>query len=248
LTLTETDNGDYFEAGGGELSVSAGQPVQPQVVTGVSVKDTVVHGALWLGGKFSETTNFDPLIASMVSSADTSNEPDLTISGWIPSTPVGVVSRLKGSDGQLVENLITVPAQFNNDQRTLRTYSTVLYQTYHAPANVSDFSTPQFISVSTNTLTVTVRVKDDSGIIRVPVLWRTQNQNQWNLLDLQKTGNETWSAVIPYQQTAGERKAVLYLVQALDGAGNVAMMDNNGYEFVIGPGPTTNYLPLIIKN
>jgi hypothetical protein len=244
LTLVNTDHGSYYEAGGGEIMVEAGQPVQPKVVADVHVGSNVTHGALWLGGTFTETLNFDPVVGGIVTTDPISNEPDFDQKGWVPSTPVGVLSRLEDRSQNLAENLIVIPAQFNAQLQRQRVYTQVLYQTYHAPASVTDFTSPEIQTVSvSSTLTVTVKALDASDVVRVPVLWRAEGEYSWHILDLQAGSNQTWSGQIPYTGS----KNVLFLVQALDGVGNVTLLDDNGYEFTITQGADGIYLPLIVK-
>jgi hypothetical protein len=138
--------------------------------------------------------------------------------------------------------LLSTPGQYDARLEQMRIYSQVLHQTYHAPASETDFTPPSILQVSSDALTVSVRVSDASGVVRVPLLWRA-GETTWRLLDLQKGGGDTWSGAIPY---SGDGPA-LYLVQALDGAGNVSFQDDAGYEFSTGAAGGSTYLPIITK-
>jgi len=241
LSLSTTANGSYYQAGGGGVAVIAGAPVQPQVVvTGLNRTGEVLHGVLWLGGAFTETTGFDPVIAGLAGNNQTlASEPNFAMSGWVPSTPGGMLSRL-GDD----ERLISIPAQYNADLDIQRLYDEVLYQSYHAPESETDFTAPRILSVVNADLTLATWAEDDSGIARVVALWRERGEYRWHLLEL-SAGAGVWRGEIPYSGSAD----VLYLVQALDGAGNVSLVDDGGVEFVIGQSVSGGgvYLPLIIK-
>jgi hypothetical protein len=241
LALVTTTNGSYYMAGNGDVAVTAGEPVQPQVVVEAHLAGTVVHGVLWLGGTFTRTTGFDPLVARLTSSDGTGTEPDFSAPGWTPPVPV-TLSRLEGSAG-LSEDLLSTPGQYDARLDQMRVYSQVLYQTYHAPESETDFTPPSITQVSSDALTVSVRVSDASDVVRVPVLWRAEGETAWHLLDLQNAGGGTWSGAIPYP---GDGPA-LYLVQALDGAGNVSFQDDAGYEFSTAVPGSDTYLPIIVK-
>jgi len=75
--------------------VTAGQPVQPQVVVEAHLTGTVVHGVLWLGGTFTQTAGFDPLVARLAS-GDSVTWPGFDAGGWAPP----VRSRSAASQGQ----------------------------------------------------------------------------------------------------------------------------------------------------
>jgi len=72
----------------------------------------------------------------------------------------------------------------------------------------------------------------------------SRGETTWHLLDLQRNAaGDVWTGDIPY---SGDGR-VLYLVQALDGAGNTSFMDDAGYEFTTAAGQEV-YLPVVIKS
>lgn len=75
------------------------------------------------------------------------------------------------------------------------------------------------------------------------MLWRTRSDRAWRLLDLARAGKQNaWSGIVPYPGS----DEVLFFVQALDGAGNTTLLDDNGREFTLTRAGAL-YLPIIIQ-
>jgi hypothetical protein len=248
--------GSYYTIGGEEdVHVSGGRPIQPRTSRDVNVPNTIAHGALLVGGTFSDGP-VDPLISRVVTEhvyVDT--EPSFPVRHWYP-VQLGTVNRFLAIDGQSRERLVVVPGQFRATASavptatvgTQRLYSELAFEIYHAPFTATDFIAPSIWAVeaisSPIALGFQVQVDDDRGDIqRVVVLYRELDQDSWSKAELRYDPARGWAT----GSVARARGPIEYFVQAVDPTGNVALALDHGNPFrrmrVIPP----LYLPLIAK-
>jgi hypothetical protein len=99
-------------------------------------------------------------------------------------------------------------------------------------------------AVSANGLvTFTAFVTDTSGVQRVVATY-TDGKGAWRSVDLSPTANPViWSATLPL--TTG----IDFVVQSVDGAGNIWINDNRGEYFKVNGGAIVGevYLPLVVR-
>jgi hypothetical protein len=231
---------------------SAGEPVQPTFFADVSASTAgSLHGAVFLGGVYSDVMTFDPVVALPYNEYITStDEPSFSGSGWYPALPFQVCTG--DSVSTTAETLVTLLGQYNSDAGTERLYDQMSFGTYYSnspdtePAAITHVD--GVLDETTGVSLIKVEADDDSGIIRVVVAY-TDGQGKWRSQDLAYNDAMCkWTGVI--SGTAGTR----YFVQAVDGAGNVAMDDDKGQyhslslllPLIEGSGHTL-YLPVILR-
>jgi hypothetical protein len=245
----ETEQGT-FVALDGWIEFPAGEPIQPRFFADLS--DPVagsLHGAVLVGGVYSDVQSFDPVIALPYNEyvVETA-EPSFSTPGWHPGVPFGV--RTSHSVSTTAETVVTLLGQYNSASGTERLYDQMTFDTYFSD---NPDTVPPTISHIDGVLDeeaglghLKVETSDNSGIIRVVIAY-TSEQDQWHSQDLDYYESaQKWAGVI--SGTAETR----YIVQVVDGAGNVAVSDNKGsYHPLSPPLPyivgNRLYLPLVRK-
>jgi hypothetical protein len=243
--------GNYFTvAGENDVYVAGGRPIQPRASYNIHITDTIAHGALLVGGIFTDMVDFDPFVSRVLTDEQyIMTEPDFGMTYLYP-VGVGTVNRFLGLDGQSYEQLVVVPGQFKSDgtssptRGTERLYTDLQFEVYHVSVDNTDFDAPRIWHVeaerSNTMVNFTALVQDDIGAIpRVVVLYREAPATNWQMVELSYdplTQLATGSAESLAEETA-------YFVQAVDGNGNVALALDHGNEFVLVGGPTTTPTP-----
>jgi len=232
-----TDWGTYYTVQGYEdTQASAGRPIQPLVITDVTRSGLTARGVVVVSAEFYATT-LDPVIATLVT--DTSkSEPDFAYDGWYP-TNIAAINRLGDRD-----NLVIVPAQFHSGSQTERLYTGLTLSVYYADS--TDYMPPSIWSVESECwegeATFSVEASDDeSGIAHVWVTYE-YTTGQWRsdgLVYNLVTG--LWEGTI--NSLLSEFS---YLVQVVDGAGNVSATSNKGLYFAAEP--ERIYLPVVLRD
>jgi hypothetical protein len=194
---------------------------------------------LFLGGDYRDIEPFDPVIARPVT--DTAmTEPSFTLEGWYP-THMAAINRIETAAGTL-ERLVVMPGQYTNPG-VERLWDELRYDVYYSTDD--DAVDPTIWRVEASQMRdragFDVEVVDDSGVERVVVAY-SLGDGKWHSIDLTEDAEDTWSGEL----ALGQGGSVSYFVQAVDGAGNVAMSDNKGLYFE----PVTRgaYLPLVLRN
>lgn len=198
-----------------------------------------------LGGTFTDIPSFNPRISSVITDQiylEQQTEPVDPVEHWYPRQ-LGSIVRLPTVEGRLYQRLVVVPAQFRATRSTDRTtgverlYHRVSFQVYDAPSDATDFIAPDILQVRVDTVAAGRRfqaqVRDDAGSIqRVVVLY--------GVASLVPGTSASWSKVeLDYNPATGWAEATVpafadplaYFVQAVDGAGNVALGLDNGDPF-----------------
>jgi ureidoglycolate hydrolase len=185
-----------------------------------------------------QTDGFNPLISNPVSETKTT-EPPYDYPGWFPAN-MWAVNHL-GDEALLV----VVPAQFdgNQDSGTLRRFTALDFQVYYTTTASPDWSSPIIWLVESLAVQQEadfwVTTQDTSGIQRVVIVY-TQDGIHWQSQDLYDSG-DTWHA-----QLTGVTHQFAYLVQVVDGAGNVTVTSNKGLFFELTRHEI--YLPVVMRN
>jgi hypothetical protein len=188
-----------------------------------------------------------------------STEPEYEVASWFPPQPIKV-NRLGshigggGNEGRLV----LYPAQFQGasaDGGTLRAFEELQLVIYYEDSAVTDDWQPPVIrrveiAPATDQVQVVAEVSDPdpgvgqpSGVAEV-LLFYTANGVSWTSARGTRVG-ETWrfGIDVPAGSTAGQMR---FVVQAVDGAGNVAWCSSKGRLY--GGAESRLYLPLVFRN
>jgi hypothetical protein len=247
-----TPDGDFL-ALNDSVSFGAGEPIQPRFFANLSAPQREsLRGVLFLGGVYTDVVDFDPVIALPFNEYVTSTaEPAFSAAGWYPAAPFQVRSR--DTVSMTANSVVTLLGQYNSATGTERLYDRMSFATYFSGS--PDAIPPTVVYVDgvleqgTNRGSLKVESSDDSGVIRVVAAY-TDGQGVWRSQDLAyDAAMQKWTGVI----TATVETQ--YFVQAVDGAGNVAIDDNKGqyHRFlpplllVAGRNPVHIYLPQIRK-
>jgi hypothetical protein len=210
--------------------------VQPRTSQAVPIKvGQTPHGAILISAT-SGRESIDPLIARPVTDTALS-EPPFDADVWVPSGMWAVNRR--GDEARLV----VVPAQFlgNQDSGTLRRFTSLQFEVYYAPDDETDFTQPTVWQVGNDGATFWAIAEDESEIQRVVMVY-TEDGSQWQSVDLGYVSlQDRWEAQV--DNLSGQ---VLYLIQAVDGVGNVTITSNKGAYFEPSGGEV--YLPLMVRN
>ncbi len=224
----------------------------------------VAHGVLMLGGSFTDVNNFDPTIMSILfeDSSEVTSEGRFDLQQWYLRQNASI-NRIRTTDGLYKQRLVVTPGQFkattnlNQGPATkgiMRLYDELDLVVYSSPTNEFDYTAPSVWQVSatpgaSRSLAFRVVVEDRSldsfvdasGVMRVVVLYRNLNTNQWSRVDLDyndATNVASKTIVVP---TAGNYE---YFVQAVDMAGNVSLVLEHGdyYQTTVtnSPPPTAD--------
>ena len=146
---------------------------------------------------------------------------------------------------------MVVPGQFRastTDTHTVgaeRLYQALQFDVYYAPFDNADFVAPSIWQATSASggggSTFDALVTDDSGgVTRVVALYRLLNSPQWTKVELNYDAATHHATGV----VANLNGAYEYLLQAVDGAGNVALALDHGLPFQ-GQTQAFVYLPLV---
>ncbi len=246
--LTGTFQGDFignYYAADGQTQGSPGRPVQPLVGYDLPAYEQIApRGLLFLSGRSTVHTDFDPLISRPVTDTALS-EPEYEYEGWFPAKPFAI--------NQLGERarLALVPARYSGDEHrgVQEVFERMTFAVYYAPEIVPDTTGPVIweiqgqVGESGDSAAVRALVQDPVGVGRVIVTYRTMQDDsaQWqSAFMVYNEESGYWESAIP--AAAGR---VSYFVQAVDRAGNTSMSANKGVFF--DTGRQEIYLPLVMR-
>ena len=210
------------------------EPVQPLLADEVGAN---VRGVVFEGGLYTAATTFDPVVARLANSDQPLGaEATLTDTTWRDAQIVSL-SHLETVAG-VRQRLVVLPGQYRGADGLQRVYDEVQVSLYTSTSD--DWSAPAIQGVThtfSGTLaTVAVTATDTGGICRVVATY-TDGGGTWQTVNLANTGGDTWQGELPL---SGNPE---YLIQVVDGAGNVAVDDNNGSYYH----PYTVYLPVVFR-
>ena len=248
FTRVDTDLGSYFQTSDGYQALLY-NPLQPRLALDVGLPDdpdSLAHGALFVGGDYTDFANFDPVITMPVTETKR-YEPQFIYSGWQPpdmvrlnhfQTPSGIAQRLVLTLGQFLHGNVVTDANGTHVTGTERRYDHATYDVYYTTSDdfleptiayVNAISTPDAFGSAQDRpnagqqMAFTVRASDASGLARVVVTY-TDRTGTWQSFDLTYDPNtQAWQGVLTGLQTQ-----IVFLVQAVDNAGNVALSAAKG--------------------
>jgi hypothetical protein len=247
----------YTLVGEDEITIAGGRPIQPRATYNIHITDTLSHGALMVGGTFTELINFDPAASQVLTDElYVPNEPLFDSDYWYP-VGIGTINRFLNLKGQSEEQLVVVPGQFRSApplhppqwgrQRgggTERLYTHLQFEIFHAPLDNNDFDPPRIWHVAAgrngSQVDFTMAVEDDIGATpRVVVLYRELPSMTWQKVELLYN---------PLQQVAtgtvpATAEVMAYFVQAVDSSGNVSLALDHGNAWLLAGGPFTPPTP-----
>jgi len=241
-------------------AINSDRPQLPSISLDAVYGETrVPRGVAVLSGEASEYP-FDPIITRVITDqVNDSTEPEYKLVGWFPTQPIKV-NRLGshiggvGNEGRLV----LYPAQFQGvsaDGGTLRAFEELRLVVYYEDSAVTDDWQPPAIrrvetELGTDQVQVVAEVSDPdpgvgqpSGVAEV-LLFYTANGASWTSAGGASVG-ESWrfGINVPAGSSAGQLR---FVVQAVDGAGNVAWCSNKGRLY--GGAESRLYLPLVFRD
>jgi len=238
-------SGTYFSVGD-ETQVNAGEPIQPRTSLDITLTGQSPRGVLFEGGSYQTFEPFDPVVTRIITE-DTDIDlwqteprfdfPDQWVPSWWP-----IVN--ESWSGEAVEHrLVVVPAQYRSQTAGIgieRRFDVMTYTVYYS--NTADIIPPSVWRVEAlpQQVAVEVEVTDWSDVIRVVAAY-TVGAGAWRAVDLvEDAGNANlWTGSLP------EASSLEWFVQAVDGCGNVAVVNNKGAYF--GPPGSRIWLPLMVR-
>lgn len=229
------DTGAFYTLAG-HAQIDNGVPLQPRAGVDISVVKTMAHGAVLRSAVYQDLARFDPVVGQAMTDGSVAVEPDFDAPGWYPSLPF-TVNRFDS-----LATLALVLGQYDSASQTERLYRKMTFDVYYHDSS-SDWTPPTVGNVSSmleeGQLSVTVYAADASGLQAVIATY-TNRTGTWESVELEAT-DSGWTG--SFSVGANTR----YFVQVVDGAGNVAVADNNGRYFAPQQGLYIMHLPLMIS-
>ncbi len=238
LTAEDTADGQYY-AFGDLVHAGDGEPIQPKYTADLSFPETKAHGVVFKGGVYTDEMSFDPIIDQAFTETVPLDESMFSAPGWSPPL-LHRFNRLERGD-----RLVTLLGQFNPQDQTERVYDRLSFDVYYH-ASSEDWTPPSITKVSSNleigSVLVNVDAEDNDSDIEAVVVAYTDGNGTWSSVDLTDNGSLHTGSFPASANTE-------FFVQVVDGAGNVAVDDNNGKYFRPGDSSYSHiYLPLVVRN
>ncbi len=272
-TLVSTSGGPNVTAtylsGPNGVATSPGAPALPLAITDVGVQDTVLRGAGFRSGTYSDSTGITPLTGSPGTDLNGVHTPFVS-STFFPSRlwTVNYFGGLTGTQSTDAQLMLT-PAQYESDVAgsltdTQREYSSVGVRLFYdddtttyptsqngvAGSNTPALAAPPTIArvdatVTGGTVSFDAHVVGDpaAGIQGVWVTYTGVDQpssgtGEWESLDLTQSSTDStlWSGSLSGLSPA-QIGALQFIVQAVNGVGEVSMDDNGGNYYQPGQIP-----------
>ena len=251
------DAGESLEALREKVQISDGRPIQPRVDIDVTAAGLEARGSIVTAMEMTE----EPIDVSVVQpTVDTSrNAPGAISTDMVYPSAFSNVTNTTGAGAR--SNLVLVPGQFVADgdpatpanRGTQRRFTSMTATVYYAPASAADDVAPDILATSgmgSSGVTFAAEVvdKDRDGdlgeVRRVVALYR--DGSTWHSAELAETAPDSGvflgggPALSPI---------VDFLIQAVDGSGNVGVSSNKAKMFtsVVAPpgGGGTNAAPTV---
>jgi hypothetical protein len=240
-----TPTGTYYanaDADGNELVIVApGRPIQPKEIIDVTIVDVddrrelaaYARGAIIESMASIYVTSVDPVIATPVFDESNSQpEPDVGDSVF-PARPLDITTT-EGPSGTR-QQLVIATGQFNSDgnvQRLDKTHDITVYY-----SDSTDFDPPTIGVVSSavvdGQLTIETTADDASEVTRVVALIAQdpgRGEATWQRIELVNNGS-TWSNASTPFELLEQTVDIEFIVQVLDGAGNVGFANDKANGF-----------------
>ena len=219
-----------------EIETNEGQPIQPRTSLDITLDSETPHGAFFEGGNYRTLASFDPVITRVITE-------DTDISIWQVEPPYdhrdiwqpawwSLVNQVATPEG-VKQRLVVIPAQYQSTTPQLgteRLFDLMNYTVYYS--TTVDIVPPSIWRVDAfleaGQTQISVEATDFSDVLRLAVSYTVGN-GAWTTVNLTRSGNPNlWTGRIP------DSRALQWFVQALDGAGNVAIHENKGRYFQQG--------------
>jgi hypothetical protein len=233
-----TAHGRFYSIDG-LAQASPGRPIQPKTTVDLEVVPGLEpRGVLVLAGTSTTDLAFNPVIAHPVpTSTLTIREPDFAAQAWFPSS-MFAINRLGVSP-----RLVAIPAQFRGTQTLGQERRFTQIEIAVSYSDSLDQTPPVIwrVGFDRSTKQLSVATGDASGIEQV---WATfsEDGDVWQSIELTFSAyTYRWEGALPV-----ETDKAVFVIQAMDGAGNVSHSGNKGHFF--GAADTTQlYLPLVLN-
>ncbi|HEX6394072.1 MAG TPA: hypothetical protein VFZ97_11565 [Acidimicrobiales bacterium] len=242
-----------YDSGAQGVTAAPGGPVLPVQTYNVNVTNETLRGVGFVSGNYTDTTGTNPLTGDP---ATETGNPQVVPFGspvFFPQTtwnPNYFGTLLNGGDTELA----LTPVQYMSDSNgastdTMRTFSDEGLRLFYSNntqkygANTPALAAPPTVSnvtgsISGNTVTFSANVTGDlsAGIQDVWVTYTglpgDPNHGKWQSLDLTQNASDStlWTAQMSFPNPSG----IVFMVQAVNGVGEVSMDNNNGYYFTPG--------------
>ncbi len=249
-----TTRGDYYRIQGeSDLYQTAERPILPLTTINRDSPDKVARGVLMLGGTFEDVPNFDPVIMGLLfeDSNTISGELRHDVDQWLPFMPATINRFWNIGEGAFSQKIVVTPGQFkatstSSDPKTvgvMRLYSHLELLVYEGPGEEPDYKAPGVWQVAatpgTNkALTFSALVTDTpatdflpaTGVLRVVVLYRHENDTTWSRAELIYNPTSQLAVKTVVLPHSGQYE---FFVQAVDNAGNVNPVLDHGNYFTV---------------
>jgi hypothetical protein len=241
----KTAQGQFYTLGG-LAQASPGRPIQPKTsIPLAALPGQEPHGVLVLTGRSVTDAAFNPVIARPVPSTTLGiHEPEFTAQTWFPDRTFALNrlgTQAKGTAGRLV----IVPAQYRGTQNLGQERRFTRLEIAVSYSDSPDTTPPVIWRVEsdpTDRRQLSVTTGDASSVEQVWATYSTDG-DVWQSIELVYSAyTERWEGTLP----EGAEKAV-YVIQAMDAAGNVAQSGNKG-QFFGASGETKIYMPVILND
>lgn len=249
MSRAVTADGVYYLLDGHAHAVS-GQPVQPLLYADVTAAGWPARSVIFRGGEYETLTDFDPVVVSPVNDYLTqTTEAAFDDPGWYPGVPAGLQNQ--GGRTSLVAQMGQYHPAAGHDPSAgqARLYSSMELDLYYSLS--TDQTPPRFTVVdglydrATGQVNLKVGAIDWTGVQRAVATY-TRGDGRWDSVELSFDRRlHKWTGSFPGDTDSR------YLVQVMDGAGNVAQATNKGlyYAPAVAPTPAVSvYLPLVLRH
>jgi hypothetical protein len=240
-----TAHGQFYTIEG-LAQTSPGRPIQPKFsIELADVPGQEPHGVLALAGQSTTERAFDPVIARPVPSTTlTIQEPAFTAPNWFPARMFALNRQGVGIEESVPGHLVVVPAQFRGTQHVGQERRFTQLDIAVCYSDSPDRTPPVIWHVAVapeDGRSLSVFAGDASGIEQVWATYSTDG-DVWQSIELVYSAyTERWEGMLP------ESESIIFIVQAMDSAGNTTWSGNKGQFFGPAEGETAVYLPLILN-
>ncbi|MBN2383113.1 proprotein convertase P-domain-containing protein [bacterium] len=240
-----TDDGSYYTLNN-TSSNEVGSAIQPQFIYDSQLSGTIAHGVLFIGGAYAEYPSFDPVVAVPRSTnADQGEGPLPLVSGFTPCIRVSYGTSGGSAQKSLSQvgytNLVVQTGYIGDDGTTELKHNDMQFVIYYsnnpdddAPI-IQDPGSGGFHTLDGLEAVFTVSASDSSGVYRVLVTYNDKRTQAWKSFELEYdsiSGN--WTGTLSLMGS------IIYFVQAVDNAGNIAILTQSGAD-LDGDEPPTPY-------
>ena len=232
----ETGEGSYYTYNG-RSNGEVGDTIQPNFIFDSRLADTVNHGVLFTGGRFS-TEGFDPVVGVVQSSNTPTNEGPIapgmkSMIGSVTRTTLPANSALRAeANNNILTRLTVYNGVFDSGKESI--FSNMGFVMYYSN-NGSDYAPPAITDPAPGTphemngMTANFSVvAEDTGsdVYRVLVAYTEITglaQGEWKSFDLAQNSG-VWEGSLTL------KRDISYFIQAVDKAGNCGFMEMTGQD------------------